>query len=114
MLDFPTMLIQMVWLVLPILTFLVCLKAKERMPGRGSSLMVLGSGLHILTALVNTIIQYLLQVGGTDFVDVSTYYMVTSAGGMVAQIVFLVGLYQFVMAVGKPDKGKDLLDYLPD
>jgi len=114
MFDFPTILVQLIWLALPILTFIVCLKAKERLPGQGSTLMVIGSGLHILQACANTALQFYLNTGSFGQMDISTYYMISGVVGIIGQLLFLVGLYKFIMAIGRSGNTKDLLDYLPD
>lgn len=76
--------------------------------------MVLGSGLLILTALANSILQFSMGMGGIDYMDIGTFYIISGVVGVVGQVLFLVGLYQFVMAIGRSGYEKDLLDYLPD
>jgi|GEM_PF-2596755 len=113
MIDVQTMLSLLVWLLIPVFTFFISLKAKLKLPGRGSTLMVAGSVLMVLSVVANILFKYGLVLQGIlDFnIDsMQIFYLISEFVSTVAQVLFLSGLYLLIEAATNSGNSMNSLD----
>jgi hypothetical protein len=114
--DFLSSAINLLWPLLSIATFVICLKIQGAHKGtKGPSLMAIGSGMVMASSLINTVFRTMLMNGSMNIGPISSLFSITSLLSLVGQVLFLVGLYHFGMGQRHQMEGYDeLLDDLPD
>jgi hypothetical protein len=110
----PSIVIQLVWLAIPVITLFVSLKARRRQPDRGGNLMVAGSAVILLTAVGNSFMHLEMLSGRYEMDFYGNYYLASNVLGVVGQVLFLIGLYRFVEAARSSDGKKDVLNHFFD
>lgn len=114
-LNFFSTLLQILWPMLSVATFVVCLQVQGRHKGtNGVSLLVAGAAMVMVMSLTSAFLRVMMINGGFGFDSISSFFTLTSVVNLVGQILFIVGLYQFGMNRRNEDAYDDLLDDLPD
>ncbi|WP_020569826.1 hypothetical protein [Neolewinella persica] len=80
--------LQLVWPMIAIFTLIVSLRAKQRHPGQGSTLMVVGSSIALLVSVVNTSMNFAMRFNWLDYDSIGMNYAFTNIISIVAQVLF--------------------------
>lgn len=106
---------QLLWPMLAIATFVICLQIQGRHKEvNGVSLMVSGSLIVMIMSLVAGFFQFMVINGDMDYSAITAFYSLRGMLSLVGQVLFLIGLYNFGMARKEVVAFDDLLDDLPD
>jgi hypothetical protein len=92
-------LFQLVWPLLAIFGLIISLRAKQRHPGQGSSLMVAGSAISVLVSIFHAVSNFSMRYDWFGYEDIAMYYSLTNILSMLAQVLFLVGLLTLINTV---------------
>lgn len=86
-------LMQLLWPILSVATFVICLQIQGRHKGTdGVFLLVAGAAMVMFMSLTNVFFQAMINSGGLDFMSISSYFSITSALNLVGQVIFVIGL----------------------
>jgi hypothetical protein len=97
-------LFQLVWPLLSVFALIVSLKAKQRHPGQGSTLMVAGSLISMLVSFFHATLNYGMRFDWLDYENVGMYYSFTNVISLLGQVLFLVGLLTLINSIVTTDE----------
>lgn len=92
-------LFQMVWPLLAVFGLVVSLRAKQRHPGSGSSLMVAGSAMGLLMSLAHATLNAGLRYDWFDHGNISMFYSFSNLLSILGQVLFLTGLLALINSI---------------
>ncbi len=81
--SFLSILTQMTWPFLAIFGLIVSGVARRKHSGEGTTLMVVGSGISVLTSIANTLVSFGLQFDWFDFTAIGASFAVMSVLGLI-------------------------------
>jgi hypothetical protein len=99
-----TELFQLVWPLLSVFALIISLKAKQRHPGQGSSLMVAGSTITLLMSIFHTTMNIGMRYDWLGFENVTMYYTFTNIISVLGQVLFLMGLLTMINSISTVDE----------
>ena len=94
-------------LVLPLLSLfalIVSIKAKQRHPGQGSTLMVAGSSISLLVSFFHAGVNIGMRYDLLNYENVAMFYTFTNILSILGQVLFLVGLLTLVNSITTVDE----------
>ena len=100
--DILSLLPGLVWLLLAVFQLIISRQAAAKPATEGGKLMVIASVIQLIIQFGYRATEfgyYLIE----DTFGMSTFYSITGGVGIVAGILFLVGLSQFINSAGRRD-----------
>ena len=108
---FLTSLPHIYWISLATFKFMVSRKAAAKPGTRGGQLMYMSSLAQLLIQFSNAFLVYNYPLLDSTSTGATVYYSIIGTVGYVAAVLFLVGLYRFVLSAGGPKPGRHLVDH---
>ena len=91
--------IQLVWPMLAVFGLIVSLRAKQRHPGQGSTLMVAGSTISMLVSAFYLLRNFGMQYDWFNYDDFTMLFTFSSIASILGQVLFLVGLLTLINSI---------------